>query len=219
VGARNCISQMEKSFIKKSLSFIPKNNLKALDLGCGTGRIISLLNKQKKISTIYGIDQSLSMIKYCRGKFCNSPKIKEIILSDISKKLPFKDNSFDLITAIRALKYNQNWEETLTECFRILKKGGVLIFDMPNQNSIYRFSHFEIPIYRTTFEHLKKALKSKGFKIIAQKGGTILPAFIYNHLKKGIFLNCILFTERAFKKFFGEIFLSRYLYFTCQKDN
>lgn len=216
-GGRSYISFQEKSFINQAISFLPSTSIKALDLGCGTGRILSILKKNPKVKSIQAVDGSEEMVNYCQKKFKKPLKIKKIILSDISKKLPFPSESFDLITTIRTIKYNKNWQEILSDCFRLLKKRGILIFDMPNQNSINHFSYCEIPIYKTSEEELRKILKTLGFEILVIKGGPVLPGFFYDHLKDGFLFRIILKTEGIFKRIFGQASLSRYLYLTCQK--
>lgn len=218
VGARNYISRLEEGFIQKSISLMTKNNLSALDLGCGTGRVLSFLSKNPQVKTITAVDGSRPMVTYVKNKFKKDSKITDFVAADVSQKLPFKDGSFDLITTLRAIKYNQNWERILGECHRLLKNGGQLIFDMPNQNSLNLFSRCEIPIYKTSQKHLVNFLSPMGFKIVAIKGGPALPGFIYDHLNKnGALIKIVIRTERIIKKFAGETFLSRYLYFSCSK--
>lgn len=220
-GGRQHISSIERAFIKQALKFYKKNqnNLKVLDLGCGSGRIISVLKNNKKIDSIFGVDHSKPMLDYCQEKFKNSKKVQRFVLADISKKLPFKKNSFDFITAIRVLKYSQNWQEILKGCLRILDKNGILVFSMPNQNSVTRFSSCEVPLHKATEKGLKEFLKESGFDLLTIKGGAVLPGFIYDYLKNKYLLLPVLKIEKLLKKIFGPVFLSRHFYIACKKSD
>ena len=51
----------------------------------------------------------------------------EIIKADMTKKLPFSDNSFDIIFHPVSNSYIEKVEPVFKECYRILKKGGILL--------------------------------------------------------------------------------------------
>ncbi|MEX2007738.1 MAG: class I SAM-dependent methyltransferase [Candidatus Levyibacteriota bacterium] len=218
-NGRQYVSDQELQFLKNSIKkYLTKKEhaVKALDLGCGAGRILSALENVKTIDTLMGIDFSDEMLLYCKQRFINSKKIKKLIHHDISKKLPFQNETFDAVTSFRAVKYNMNWKDIIKECERILKKGGIFIFDMPNINSINRLSNIEVAIHKTTLKELKQTLEKTGFEIMEIKGGPILPGFLYDTIK-GPILNGAISGEKFFKIIFGEIFLSRFIYIACRK--
>ncbi|GAC1396935.1 MAG: hypothetical protein NVSMB56_11930 [Pyrinomonadaceae bacterium] len=83
----------------------------------------------------------------------------EIKRGDLSKTLPYDDNSFDVVTCIEGLEHIENPQQAVREFARLLKSGGRLIVSTPNiQNIEERFkwllygytSHFK-PLSR---EHL-----------------------------------------------------------------
>ncbi len=58
--------------------------------------------------------------------------VADIIKADMSKPLPFRDNEFDIIFNPASLCYIEKVEPLLKECFRILKKGGILLAAFEN---------------------------------------------------------------------------------------
>jgi len=100
-----------------------------LDLGCGhkilpTWRQQEEKNLVKKCKTVVGIDYSFDSLK----------KHKNIPLKargDITK-LPFKDNSFDLVSANMVVEHLENPGLQFLEINRIVKPKGVFIFHTPN---------------------------------------------------------------------------------------
>jgi len=67
---------------------------KLLDLGCGFGDYVKIYSKKGAIVT--AVDNSEKEIEHAQK--LNIPNAK-FIVSDISKKFPFKDSSFDIITS------------------------------------------------------------------------------------------------------------------------
>ena len=56
----------------------------------------------------------------------------DIIKADMSKPLPFEDNSFDLIFHPVANVYVKDVKSIWKECYRVLKKGGILLSGQDN---------------------------------------------------------------------------------------
>jgi len=60
------------------------------------------------------------------------PNYKKMVKADVSKKLPFKENSVDTIILGGVIEHLENPNSALREMNRILKKGGVLLMETPN---------------------------------------------------------------------------------------
>ena len=56
----------------------------------------------------------------------------KIVRADMTKRLPFKDASFDIIFHPVSNNYVEKVKPIFKECFRILKKGGILICGLDN---------------------------------------------------------------------------------------
>ena len=100
-----------------------------LDLGTGAGRILRTIAPFVEKGT--GIDNSLEMLSIARARL-DQDGIKncQVRVGDMYR-LPFKKNSFDLITINSLLRYAEEPKKVIAEAARVLeKKGALLIVDL-----------------------------------------------------------------------------------------
>ena len=123
------------------------NQPRIMDLACGTGDLVPLLNK-KFGGHVSGVDFCEPMLEVARERF---PAF-EFNQGD-ALNLSFADNQFDLITISFGVRNFENLEHGLREIFRVLKPGGkiaVLEFGQPDGiifGPLYKFySRFIMPI-------------------------------------------------------------------------
>jgi len=136
---------------------------KALDLGCGTGRLVKdLINSGAKV---VGIDISDEMIKIMKNKF---PKVKSLVAD--SENLPFDDSSFDFVIASFFIVHLKNLTKTFDEIYRVLKDGGKFVLTNINQRKAPKLDidsgkKIVIQSYYHRPEDVIKALENSFFKI------------------------------------------------------
>lgn len=154
LGRRRVIHNLINKF------FTHRKNSLALDVGCGTGIMLSDL---EKFTTPIGIDRSEVALHYVKKQ-----RGKNIVQGDICR-MPFKEGSFDLITTLGVLYNEDVWSEeaAIEEFFRVLKRDGILIVD----ESAYDFlqSRYNLGwggVRRYTRSRLRGLAKQFGFKIL-----------------------------------------------------
>ncbi|AQX11334.1 methyltransferase type 11 [Elizabethkingia meningoseptica] len=116
------IDAQERNFLT---SFFDENQrLKTiLDLGCGTGRLLSFATD--------GVDFSNEMLAQAKAKHPG----KNLQPGSITE-IPYENNSFDCIFSFHVIMH-QNKETTqrfLSESWRKLNRNGFLIFDYPTRS-------------------------------------------------------------------------------------
>ena len=110
--------------------FNPKN---ILDIGYADGLLLECFYKHGV--ECYGVDISKEALSYAPEEL--KPNL---ILLDIEKRdLPFKDNTFDVITILEVLEHLHNHRRIISEMYRVLKPGGIVLMSTPTESKVYRF--------------------------------------------------------------------------------
>jgi demethylmenaquinone methyltransferase/2-methoxy-6-polyprenyl-1,4-benzoquinol methylase len=102
-----------------------------LDLCCGTGDMAFALGRQGPQSRITGADFSHAMLVLASAKSANRP-VRWIEADAL--RLPFPDQSFDLITSAFGFRNLAEYDAGLREIRRVLRPGGevgILEFNEP----------------------------------------------------------------------------------------
>jgi ubiquinone/menaquinone biosynthesis C-methylase UbiE len=149
-----------------------------LDIGIGTGRCSHILAKRG--AKIYGVDISEKMVKKAKMKLGNS--LKQVIITDAQKGLPFSSNFFDICISFRALKYMRNWKFVILEIKRVLKPQGIAILEFSNKESIAALGMKNANYMLFDINDVLRYIQSSNLKIIKIKGGAKLPFPLYQKI-------------------------------------
>jgi demethylmenaquinone methyltransferase/2-methoxy-6-polyprenyl-1,4-benzoquinol methylase len=118
----------------------PRPGLRALDVCCGTGDLALLLARGG--AETVGLDFSGAMLEVAAARSQSSEGIR-FVRGD-AQRLPFEDNSFDIVTVGYGLRNLASWEAGLREMQRVARPGGrlaVLDFGKPD-NPLWRALYF-----------------------------------------------------------------------------
>src|SRR5499427_1713377 len=100
---------------------------KLLELGCGTGFIITLA--RDLFDEIHGVDVTPAMLARVDTSRGNIQ-----LHNTNAERLPFGDGVFDVVTGYSFLHHLEDFRLVLRETFRVLKPGGLAYFDLdPNR--------------------------------------------------------------------------------------
>jgi ubiquinone/menaquinone biosynthesis C-methylase UbiE len=114
---------IEMPAVKKAIKNI--KGKKVLDVGCSIGAHSKIFST--KGAKVYGIDISEEMIKIAKSRVLKG----NFRVADM-KKLPFKNNTFDLVFYGLSLHYIQDVKQVMKEAYRVLKKKGRLLISTHN---------------------------------------------------------------------------------------
>lgn len=190
-----------------------------LDIGCGDGLETIIIGK--KCRKIYGIDISNSNISISKNRLSHlRHKIDCEFIFGRLEDLNFESEKFNKIFSICVLEHISNYSDVLKESYRILKKGGLMIFSVDSLSNISNKSiivkhkkKYRVEQYFTK-DRLKKKLSEIGFKNIS-----IYPILKTEYAKK-VFIKEINSNSKnkIFKFFFTYLLLNCYENFSQEKE-
>jgi demethylmenaquinone methyltransferase/2-methoxy-6-polyprenyl-1,4-benzoquinol methylase len=102
---------------------------RVLDVGCGTGFATEGL--LERVETVHGIDQSPHQLAQAYPKFGKRGRVC-FHLGD-AERLPFADDSFDVVWSSGSIEYWPDPVATLREFRRVVRPGGQVLVVGPNE--------------------------------------------------------------------------------------
>lgn len=131
---------------------------KGIEVGVGTGRFC------KPLGIDIGMDPSLSMLKKAKNR-----GIK--VFSGVAEELPIASNMVDFVLLTTTICFVNVLDETFKECWRILKRGGIILLGFIDRNSplgtLYRDKKVTNPFYSQanfySTDNVLSKLKNTGF--------------------------------------------------------
>ncbi len=124
---------LRMSYVKEVGDPLPGKTV--LDIGCGGGIFSETLARAG--ARVSGIDQSTRSIEQARRHALDEDLRVDYHVADAAG-LPFTDHSFDLVVASEVLEHVEDLQAVLGEIARVLRPGGLFVFDTPNRTWIAR---------------------------------------------------------------------------------
>lgn len=124
---------------RKVVSFLDlKQGIHFLDIGCGTGYAVRLVNTLLQgEGTFFGADISPRMIEVAKANAADLTNTYFVVGN--AEKLPLDSNAFNVILCTNSFHHYQNPEKALYEIFRILnQRGRFYVMDVTADNWLIR---------------------------------------------------------------------------------
>lgn len=103
----------------------PETSPLVLDVATGTGRLpLALFTHEMFDGLVIGIDLSRQMLSKAAEKMDDD---RLALIQCPAEKLPFPDDTFDVVTCLEALEFVENRTAVIQEMARVLRPGGQLL--------------------------------------------------------------------------------------------
>ncbi|MCL1992737.1 MAG: class I SAM-dependent methyltransferase [Spirochaetes bacterium] len=201
------------------IKYVPKNwfpdlkNKKLLGLACGGGQQMPIFSALGAYCSV--LDYSDKQLESEKLVAEREKYDIEIVKADMTKKLPFSDEVFDIIFHPVSNCYIEDVYHVWNECFRILKRGGVLMSGLDNGLN-YLFNDDEkLPLVATNKLPFNPLKNKEHYKLLIEEDGAIqfshtLEEQIGGQLKAGFILKELYedFNNSGFLKDYAPTFIA-----------
>ena len=150
-----------KKFLSGLLDSGPKHKL--LDVGCGTGNILLML---QDFGEAVGVDSSPVALEFCRSR-----KLSQLHLTSPDQQLPFEPDTFDVACAFDLLEHIEDDLAFLNEMKRVTRREGRILLIVPAHP--YLWSDHDVAL------HHKRRYTKKQFQQLIQSAGLTCDRMTY----------------------------------------
>jgi len=138
-----------------------------LELGCGPGHAIQLMEREALAGRIYGLDQSSVMIEQAGRR--NRIAVREgrvVLYQSRFNLLPFRDCTMDKILAVNVIYFCRDLPAVLREICRVLRPGGRVAIYATDKGTMRRWK-FAGPDTHRLYDavDISGALRQAGFDV------------------------------------------------------
>lgn len=172
------------------LSLMYKKPKKILDTGCASGWFISKISNKFPDTECFGVDIYKDAIEYAKKRYKNI----NFTIAD-AHKLPYKNNSFDMVVCTEVIEHLNNPEIALGEIHRVLEKDGKCIIEVDSGNLLFTIVWFlwtkfigqvwhEAHLHSFNPQKLEKLLRRVGFTVLQKKKFNFGMAMVFLAEKK-----------------------------------
>ena len=178
--AANFWFRARNELILWALQTYKQNASTFLEVGCGTGFVLSGIAKMDAEMALSGSEIFLAGLSYAAAR---APSAQ--IMQMDARHVPFVDE-FDAIGAFDVLEHIEEDETVLTQLHKALKPGGVLLLTIPQHPWLWSANDdYACHVRRYTAQELHKKVVDAGFCIERSTSfvSLLLPAMLFSRRK------------------------------------
>ena len=177
-GAADAMRRRVLAPLKAGLAAFPdanSNEIKHLDIACGTGRTLRMMRSLLPKAKLYGVDLSEAYLRKANQLLSQLPGELPQLAQSAGESLPYVDNYFHLLSCVFLFHELPApiRQQVIDEAFRVVKPGGTFVIcdsiqldDRPAWGPMMDgfAATFHEPFYRNyTQDNLLNRLESAGF--------------------------------------------------------
>jgi len=121
----------------------PARALDVADIGCGAGTQCLLWSERGH--RVHGLDVNEPLLELAQKRAAQAGHVIDVRVGS-AVKVPWPDQSMDIVLMAELLEHVAEWEPCLSECHRVLKIGGLLYLSTTNKLCPLQ-QEFKLPMY------------------------------------------------------------------------
>jgi len=177
------IDQREKEAVLDAVG--PVEDEEILEIACGTGRFTALLAERG--ADVVGLDISGEMLQQGRGKAERAGVADRLdLMRADAARLPFPDNSFDSIVAMRFFHLADRPASFLSEMRRVSREQ--VFFDTFNRFTTRSLYNWALPMGSRLYSRweISRLLDSADLELVGAEHDFALPYGFYRQIPNGV---------------------------------
>jgi SAM-dependent methyltransferase len=145
------------SFLERICRDLGKERPRILDVGCGTGANLKLLDE---FGETEGVDISMDALEFCRERGHDNVRL------GAAEKLPYMDGEFDVVTALDVIEHLDDDTGSLKEMRRVLKPDGRVLLFVPAFMFLWGVQD-DVSNHRRRYRlpELRRVVEEAGFRV------------------------------------------------------
>ncbi len=159
-----------------------------LDVGCGTGTLLSLVAADEYAEQLVGLDYSPVMARLFSKKASRSSYADKLhaIVAD-SERLPFADAAFDVVTCCNSFHHYPHQAEVIRGFHRVLRPGGLLILVDGFRDNVIGWLVFDVgvawvekEVHHAAWSEVRDMIHAAGFATLRQRKLNVFAPLLVN---------------------------------------
>jgi ubiquinone/menaquinone biosynthesis C-methylase UbiE len=140
---------------------------RVLEVGFGGGYLLGRMATIVTEGFLAGVDVSAAMVAVCEKRYRLLVKASKLEFKCAqAEALPYAANCFTKVCTVNSIFYWENAPQAIAECYRVLKKDGLLVLCFTDKKSLAHkeFMHHGVALYEA--DEVQQMLASAGFQEI-----------------------------------------------------
>jgi ubiquinone/menaquinone biosynthesis C-methylase UbiE len=157
-----------------------------LEVGCSSGYMLRQIKQKLPDALVIGTDYVLGPLEELAPTLPDVP----IVQFDLTR-CPLPTASVDAVIMANVLEHIEDERAALSQVYRILRPGGLLILEVPAGPQLYDiYDELLLHFRRYTMKRITRLFRRTGFEIVSANhlGALIYPAFMAVKLKNRRYL-------------------------------
>jgi ubiquinone/menaquinone biosynthesis C-methylase UbiE len=149
--------------------------LKMLDVGCGTGMFASRVRAALPRVDVCGVDLVPAMLRKGTSRWRLDPGHVLPVLGD-SERLPFASRTFDIVTCANSFHHYPHQDRAIAEMRRVLRFGGRLMIIDGYRDSPWGWFIYDVcvagvegDVHHASAERFRNLMSDAGLQAVAQR--------------------------------------------------
>ena len=159
-----------------------------LDVGCGTGTLLSCVAADADAELLIGLDYTQEMVRRAAAKFGTSPQAGKLAaLNADAERIPLASASVDVVTCCNSFHHYPHQAAAVREFRRVLRPGGLLVLIDGFRDNVIGWLVFDVGValwerhvHHASWSEFRRMIDETGFARVVQRKLNVFAPLLVN---------------------------------------